>query len=510
MDTILRSEEVRRLAKLVEEATRSKEVDTKRFVEPGKDDLPRAKLRHHHIIFGRRGSGKTSLLSRAAADLSLEMHPIAYVNLETFKELSYPDVLLSVLIESFRKFIEWFESREAYSSHKYSVLEKLFRRKPQYPVVILQEQIDQLENLLNSPDSAEMSRTIRQDQELINQIEKGGQIGHYGIELSGKHSETEKTITSEEITEAFRHSKTVFLNRHIAKYQRIFRKISEISERDSYLFLDDLYQIRKEDQAKVLGYFHTIAKGNNLWLKVGTIRHRTREYIPGNPSRGVKIGEDVGQIDLDKTLDKYRETKKFLVKVLDKFREESGLESLKLILTDGAINRLVVASGGVARDFLRVFKDSIDFALERIPGSRTERISAEDVNKASGEYDSNKKDEFERDTSINDRSTLEGQFYRIFDFCINHRNTNVFLLDMNTPQRELDLIEELVDLKLIHLVKSRVTVSNRPGKIFKACMLDLSQYTGVRQKYKMKIIEFWRKGESQKLRRSSLIYDPSG
>jgi hypothetical protein len=50
-----------RLAIVVEEASRaSKRQDNPRFVEPGSGTLARAKARNHHIVFGRRGSGKTS------------------------------------------------------------------------------------------------------------------------------------------------------------------------------------------------------------------------------------------------------------------------------------------------------------------------------------------------------------------------------------------------------------------------------------------------------------------
>jgi hypothetical protein len=58
--------------------------------------------------------------------------------------------------------------------------------------------------------------------------------------------------------------------------QSLFKQISTLSGGDAYLFLDDLYHIRRSDQAKVIDYFHRIAKGNNLWLKIGTIRHRTQ------------------------------------------------------------------------------------------------------------------------------------------------------------------------------------------------------------------------------------------
>ena len=73
----------------------------------------------------------------------------------------------------------------------------------------------------------------------------------------------------------------------------------------------------------------------------------------------------------------------------------------------------------------------------------------------------------------------------------------------------IELINELVDLRLIHKVKSRVTISARPGKIFEAYMLDVSQYSGTRKRRDVKMIEFWRPSSIEQLRRVSMIYNPS-
>src|SRR3989304_7268484 len=94
---ILDTAAVARRATLVEEATRATRLTPKRFIEPARGTLDRAKSRRHHLVFGRRGSGKTSLLRKAGADLSLRRIPIAFVDLEAFKGHTYPDVLLSVL-----------------------------------------------------------------------------------------------------------------------------------------------------------------------------------------------------------------------------------------------------------------------------------------------------------------------------------------------------------------------------------------------------------------------------
>ncbi|MGH9831065.1 MAG: hypothetical protein ACREDR_48290, partial [Blastocatellia bacterium] len=82
------------LAIKIEEAARSSEQGVRYFIEPAPNTLRRAMAKRHHIIFGRRGSGKSSLLRKAAADLTVDRRPIAVVNLEAFKSHSYPDVLL--------------------------------------------------------------------------------------------------------------------------------------------------------------------------------------------------------------------------------------------------------------------------------------------------------------------------------------------------------------------------------------------------------------------------------
>ena len=74
---LLGSAAVDRLVTQVEEATRATKDAPRRFIEPARGTLDRAKSRRHHIVFGRRGSGKTSLLRKAGADLTLHRAPIA-------------------------------------------------------------------------------------------------------------------------------------------------------------------------------------------------------------------------------------------------------------------------------------------------------------------------------------------------------------------------------------------------------------------------------------------------
>lgn len=98
--SILETAPVQQLSQIVEESTRSTREGAKYFIEPALNTLARAKSKRHHIIFGRRGSGKSSLLAKVALDLTSSRIPNAYIDLEKFKGHSYPDVLISVLIEA--------------------------------------------------------------------------------------------------------------------------------------------------------------------------------------------------------------------------------------------------------------------------------------------------------------------------------------------------------------------------------------------------------------------------
>jgi hypothetical protein len=129
-------------------------------------------------------------------------------------------------------------------------------------------------------------------------------------------------------------------------------------------------------------------------LKVGSIRHRSNWYVHGSPPQGIKLGDDADEIDLDLTLEKYSIAKDFLTEVLKNLATTVNLGELDFV-TDTGLNRLVLASGGVARDFLAIFRRSVVAARERGSGStRGEKVGAEDVNTAAGEYDTAKRDEF--------------------------------------------------------------------------------------------------------------------
>ncbi|MEK5240385.1 hypothetical protein NST99_32550 [Paenibacillus sp. FSL L8-0470] len=513
-EDILNKPEIDDLVRAVEEATRATVMSTTRFIEPAGSTLSRAMSKRNHIVFGRRGSGKTSLLLKAKRDLSLKRTPVAFVDMEQFKSHSYPDVLISVLIATLESFKEWVQEVGLNSTNKISWWKKVFGAQPERSplnktksgqlVINLNQQIENLNTILHSEDEADLSYKWSSGDSV-----EAENTGELGVELKGikagvNSKETRKNDSNIEVTEASRRSKVNYLHRHMLDFRKLFKEISDLAGTDAFLMLDDLYHIRRSDQANVLDYFHRATKGNQVWLKAGTIRHRTDWYLHSDPPKGLKLGDDADEIDLDITLEKFSIARTFLSSVLQEIAEEAGSQNPRIIMAESAMDRLVLASGGVARDFLTIFRRSVEVARERGGGFRGPKIGAEDVNRAAGEHDSSKREELKRDTN-DERERLEKLFENVREFCFN-TGTNCFLVERDWNQDGAKDIEELVDLRLIHRINPRVTVRDRAGKLYIAYMLDLSQYTGDRKRRGLNMISFWSKDGSDQLRKASLIF----
>lgn len=517
------SENVNVLTDLIGEATRANIQTVKFFIEPASGTLSKILSARPHIVFGRRGSGKSSLLRKAQAELSTRRLPAAFVDLETFKSHAYPDVLLSVLLKTMDEYLNWIETAGTFPASKVSFWEKIFGKKPSASPIektqreeaklLLQKTRGELDALLHTNDGIPVSSTITEKNSANETNTAEMSLGHAGITVGAEAAEEVSREKSTERSIQERISKTDYLNRSILNFEKIFSLLAKLGGGRAYLVLDDLYHLKKSDQANVLDYFHRVTKNTGTWLKIETIRHRTDHYKHGNPPVGMKLGDDADEIDLDLSLEKFVLAKEFLTKILDGFFANANISNRKEVVSDAAIERLVLASGGVARDFLTIFRKSIDFARERIAQAHSRKnespvVGVEDVNKAAGDNDNFKREELRRDTD-EDRIEIENAFEKVKDFCLDERSANCFLVERDTFPAKKRLLDELVDLKMLHLIKSRETVTDRKGKQFVGYMLDLSQYSGSRSRRNFDLIKFWDLNEKDKMRTSGFIFDIS-
>lgn len=252
------------------------------------------------------------------------------------------------------------------------------------------------------------------------------------------------------------------------------------------------------------------AKNLNIFLKVSAVRHRLNPFLEADPPMGLQIGHDAADLSLDLTLGDFAAARTFLEEVLEGIVQPLGV-GLAEMIAEGGRTRLVLGSGGVARDYLNLARMALRRSTER--SHRTylprNRVTAEDVNEASAELQSQKQEDLRNDSGEN-AERLRNRLSDVARFCLDFNEANVFLVE-GTHLHETDWgneIEALVDLRFIHEIGNlSVRSSDYRGRRFVAFTLDLSNYTGTRSE-RIKQIEFWRSEGKSQLRRVGLIYEP--
>jgi hypothetical protein len=236
---------------------------------------------------------------------------------------------------------------------------------------------------------------------------------------------------------------------------------------------------------------HAIVRDTNAWMKVAAIRHLSRWFNP-QPPTGLQIGHDADQIDLDVTLENPSHAKDFLERILTGYAEHVGISALTTVFSTHALDRLVLASGGVPRDYMVLSANAVREAQKR-EGSRI--VGVQDVNKAAGEAAKAKVEELEDDAASdkNVTSALLRGLQALRKFCIEQRNWSYFRVDFKDKEAhptEYGIIQDLMDLRLTHLIERSLSDEREAGRRSEVYMLDLSQYSGQRLKRKLKVLDF--------------------
>lgn len=90
--------------------------------------LADAKAKQNHVIFARRGCGKTLLLHSSNQSISDEIRVI-YLNCEDFKRHSFPNVLIEILRSLFEKMYQnisgWFGKKKKLKASLKAIIDKL-------------------------------------------------------------------------------------------------------------------------------------------------------------------------------------------------------------------------------------------------------------------------------------------------------------------------------------------------------------------------------------------------
>ncbi|WP_294213257.1 hypothetical protein [uncultured Chryseobacterium sp.] len=459
---MINSPEVKKLINLIKDSFRVRPNQNPVYIDFS-DNLERLKAKQHQVIFGRRGSGKSCLLVYFKNSISDKNSLEVYIEADEIKRLGYPDILTRLLLSIMEKI----------------VASRNFWQKIIYANSKLNKSIKTLRKILDQAENRQVKQEENKSTNYTAKAEKGILSGAFGKTNSlGKLSE-------------FQESKLDTLERYLSDYKKALQE--EIKKRNLqtiYILLDDFYLIKKERQPDVIDYLHRLVRGTEMYLKVGTVKHRTTLVRNDGQTIGVVLNQDIEPINLDRTLEDLTAPTQFLSSLLNSLGSKVGLSNPSTdLFNPHALEKLVIASGGVPRDFLTILVDAIENAISQ----NKNHITPTNVWKSASSFSyQNKLKDLRVDVGA-DAKLIEKVFRDILKFCINDKKRTSFLIAQEEAQSEVDLHElilQLMDGKLLHIIEPDTSAaSNRPGR-YEAYTLDFSLFMEPRKRG-IQIVEFW-------------------
>jgi hypothetical protein len=379
----------------------------------------------HHLIFGRRGAGKTALMIEAKRVVAAGGSGTVWMNLQSYRDQSADRIFLYY---------------------------------------------------------------VREVADLIT-TDISWKVGASEVAASGRRLLVAVEALIDQATEPDK----ALVTHIIPEVQRLLRRYLELTVRRLFVFLDDFYFVSRAEQPLLLDMVHASVRDTDAWLKIASIKHLTR-WFQGAPPLGLQTGHDADLLDIDVPLQNPPQAKDFLESVLVKYAGQVGIGSLSSVLSTSALDRLVLASGAVPRDYLVLCAGAMTRAQRR---PKAKQVGAQDVNQEAGERAKVKVHELEEDLAT-DKGTSATALHAlqiIKAFCLDEKRFSYFRVDLRDKEQkpdEYNALVSLMDLRLVHLLDPSVSAAHVAGEMSEVFMLDLSQYSGFRLKQNLWVLDLER------------------
>lgn len=466
-----------------------------RFVELRPGTVATLESAVNHLVTGRRGVGKSTTLAVLQRRAEERGARVIFVDVETHKSRSYPDVLIEIIID---------------------ILQAIEPKGWKKPERHLRREVKELLTVLGAlrDAGAEVTQSVESDDTRTSDFKvslQGGIAKQYAkLSASAGGSRSKRTKTSETFTQTRR--KEEFLRDLAPAIAQALESAANLDGRKSLLVvLDDFYFIAKDKQPLVLDHLHGVTKRSNVWLKIGSVHSRTQSFADGDPPLGMQPPHDLQHLSLDVGLADFATAQTFLEEVANGVLTPAGFK-IREVLTQTARERAVLVAGGaVARDYFDLLIAAADAGWEssqRGGGSNEPfAIGAENIQAAAGLRLQRKQTDLRNDAG-RDAPALESRFDDLVKF-VRDRETFFFLVrreHMDTDWgRE---VVELEDLRFVHrIMTTRPNTATWRGVETVVFMVDFAAL--VSRRMRKAPVEFWKAGKSDELRRAEWVYEPA-
>ncbi len=435
--------------------------DPVEYVDSG-NALSDAMARQNHVIFGRRGCGKTLLLHETERRIREDIK-VVYVNCEDYKQHSFPNVLIEILDQLFNEL----------EKHLTSWFGKKRRSKE-----LIHEIRSELAKLKETPD--ERHATVRESSSKENTGGSSLKAAGYGLGVGISEHAAEKAAIEKEYKEY--DNKIRDLNLLLPKLKERIRDFFALSNdvKSVFIALDDFYHLPRNIQPHIADYVHRLCKDVPLYFKFATLRHASALFADrGKQPIGVQERHDYQPINVDFTFENFSRTAHQISQILYAYGTKAGMTKSEIddLFMGEGFDRLVLAAGGVPRDFLSLLLE----ALSQKPIGE-EKIGKDDVRLLSLQVFQRRIQELKVDAEERDQDVLLKGINAITRFCLE-KQENVFLIPDQALQEQnglRELLNRLLDYRIIHSVAIALTHKTISGT-FSAYALDIGAYAKFRK-----------------------------
>lgn len=515
------SKEITSLLDVIESVRRRKIVDKDYeniiYIDP-LNYISKLKVQNNHIISGRRGCGKTTLM--LASMYNRDNNKPITIECQNYRR----DNQDTIIINFMTKMLEAIEEDIYSIIRNTSLLQKKkdnFKELSRFNDMIMKVK-NNLENLKNMPTSIdyrikslEKQKDIKEKKNIKEsnisfETELGFKFKKINTKLnllsnivvnnvSNSSSISEKSIEYEED-----YIKTVkkekILDDLIETIAYILNEYKRFTKNEIGLYLDDFYQIPLNIQTRVIQYLHDIYKtceNKSFCFKICTLPNRIKINFDGENILSLK--DDFSAINLDKDLSNIDATKDYLLQILSSLNKDLNIKPRdieQLFSNKEALINLIIGSGGIPRDFLIMFADVISSVRANNEKNILKSTIYSVVNSMRSDKDENI--EFDSDITV---QMIECARQEIEDEIVSNKNTNVFLFSHNQSEEKLALMRNLVNSRYLHIIKENTSSENKKKEMFTAYLVDMSFYiNGKQKKRNFNDRPFWERDDKSRLK----------
>lgn len=452
------------------------DVLTKTFVDFG-SVLTVISAVDHQLIYGRRGTGKTHLLTVLKQHKRAKGEIVVQLDMRNLGSAGgiYSDGTIPIQQRATRLLVDVMAA----------IHERLYEQAVENDTLInLGITGTFLDELFQAHSAVKVVGSTTFEVSTSSELATGAGAG-LGFNASSSVSVSGEIKTSKSGKEAVS-AKRTFAGHEVSRVNfgnvgNALRKVTEsLPQGKLWILLDEWSEVPLDLQPYLADLLRrAVLPTRGITVKIAAIEQRTRLLIPdmsiGNV--GLEIGADLSaSVNLDDYMvfdndeqKAVRFFKSLVLKHVQAALENDGIETLaneaELIAQgftqSNAFDEVVRACEGVPRDAIHILSHAAQSAGDATISVNQVRAAAQQWYLAS------------KDAAVNAHEQARGLLQWIVDKVIKERQTKAFLLESGTRDQ---LIDFLYDERVLHVLRKGLSAQDQPGKRFHVYGIDYGCY----------------------------------